>query len=128
MITVAAPKGGCGKTTISTNLAVGLASLEPRAVAIVDLDLQFGDVAYALGLKPRHTVHDAVSTPQPLDLTTLKVFLAHHPTELYALCAPEDPARGEVVGAESVDEIVSLLVSEFEFNLLPSARPENINH
>jgi pilus assembly protein CpaE len=100
---------------ISTNLAVGLASLEPRAVAIVDLDLQFGDVAFALGLKPRHTIHDAVSTPQALDLTTLKVFLAHHNSELYALCAPDDPARGEAVGAESVDEIVSLLVSGFEY-------------
>jgi pilus assembly protein CpaE len=115
LITVAAPKGGAGKTMLSTNLAMGLASMDPRQVVIVDLDLQFGDVGYALGLKPRHTVYDAVSTPQRLDLTTLKVFLTHHPAELYALCAPDDPARGELVPAESVAEILSLLLSEFEY-------------
>lgn len=121
VITVVAPKGGAGKTMIATNLAVGLATMEPRTVTIVDLDLQFGDVAFALGLKPRHTVHDAVSTPQALDLTTLKVFLAHHATELYALCAPDDPARGEMVEAGSVDEIISLLVSGFEFVVVDTA-------
>jgi pilus assembly protein CpaE len=115
VITVAAPKGGAGKTMIAANLAVGLAAVEPRAVTIVDLDLQFGDIAFALGVNPRHTVQDAVSTSQPLDLTTLKVFLAHHPAELYALCAPDDPARGEMIQATSVEEIISLLVSGFEY-------------
>ena len=115
VITIIAPKGGAGKTMISTNISVGLATVEPRAVALVDLDLQFGDVAFALGLKARHTIYDAVTSQQPLDLTTLKVFLAHHPVELYALCAPDDPARGEVVRPDSVEGIVSLLVSEFEY-------------
>ena len=115
VITVAGPKGGSGKTMVSTNLAVGLASMAPRGVVILDLDLQFGDVAYALSLKPRHSLYDAVSTTGPLDLTTLKVFIAHHRSELYALCAPEDPARGEMISADSVSEIVSLLMSEFRY-------------
>jgi pilus assembly protein CpaE len=121
VITVLAPKGGAGKTMISTNLSIGLASLAPRSVAIVDLDLQFGDVAFALGVEARHTIYDAVSTTQALDLTTLKVFLAHHPAELYALCAPDDPARGEFVPADGVGEIVSLLVSEFEYVVIDTS-------
>ena len=54
------PKGGAGKTTMSTNLALALAQVAPGEVVIVDLDLQFGDVASALGLRPDLTFADAV--------------------------------------------------------------------
>jgi pilus assembly protein CpaE len=116
--TVLSPKGGAGKTVISVNLAVGLASVAPRGVVMVDLDLQFGDVAYALGLRPRHTTFDAVSTPSPLDITTLKVFLTHHQSDLYVLCAPDEPARGEMISVEAVQQIVSLLASDFDHVVL----------
>lgn len=112
--TVVSPKGGAGKTVLSTNLAVGLATAAPRGVVIVDLDLQFGDVAYALGLRPRHTMFDAVSTNGPLDITTLKVFLTHHKSDLYALCAPDDPARGELIGVDAVEQIIRLLAADFD--------------
>lgn len=112
---VVSPKGGAGKTCLSTNLAVGLAANSPRGVVIVDLDLQFGDVAYALGLRPRHTMFDAVSHGAPsLDITTLKVFLTHHQSNLYALCAPDDPARGEMIDSELVERIVTLLAADFD--------------
>jgi pilus assembly protein CpaE len=114
VITVLSPKGGAGKTVLSSNLAVGLATVAPRGVVIVDLDLQFGDVGYALGLKPRHTIHDALAAADHLDLTTLKVFLTHHDSDLYALCAPDDPARGELVSVEMVHQIVTLLAGEFD--------------
>jgi pilus assembly protein CpaE len=111
--TILSPKGGAGKTVLSTNLAVALASRSPRGVVIVDLDLQFGDVAYALGLKPRHTIYDAVASSE-LDMTTLKMFLTHHESDLYALCAPDEPARGEVVTVAAVEQIIKLLASEFD--------------
>ena len=60
VIPVASPKGGCGKTTVSTNLAVGLAKLAPQQTVIVDLDLQFGDVATALQLTPNQGLADAL--------------------------------------------------------------------
>lgn len=112
--TILSPKGGAGKTMLSTNLAVGLASRSPRGVVIVDLDLQFGDVGYALGLKPRHTVYDAVATSGELDITTLKMFLTHHRSDLYALCAPDEPARGEVVTVDAVERIIGLLAADFD--------------
>ncbi len=65
-------------------------------VVLIDLDLQFGDVAYALGLTPQHTMADAVSALDDLDATTLKVFLTRHQSGLYALCAPDEPADGEM--------------------------------
>jgi pilus assembly protein CpaE len=112
--TVLSPKGGAGKTVLSTNLAVGLASTSPRGVVIVDLDLQFGDVAYALGLKPRHTIFDAVSTASELDITTLKVYLTHHSSDLYVLCAPDEPERGEMISVEMVQRVISLLAADFD--------------
>jgi pilus assembly protein CpaE len=112
--TVLSPKGGAGKTVLSTNLAVGLAQVAPRGVVLVDLDLQFGDVAYALGLKPRHTIYDAVATSGSPDITTLKVFLTHHSSDLYVLCAPDEPHKGEMVEVEAVQKIISLLAAEFD--------------
>jgi len=119
--TVLSPKGGAGKTVLSTNLAVGLASVAPRGVVLVDLDLQFGDVAYALGLKPRHTMYDAVTTPGNLDITTLKVFLTHHSSDLYVLCAPDEPHKGEMVSVEAVQQIITLLASEFDHVVVDTA-------
>ena len=112
--TVLSPKGGAGKTVLSTNLAVGLASVAPRGVVMVDLDLQFGDVAYALGLKPRHTMYDIFAATGSLDITTLKVFLTHHSSDLYVMCAPDEPARGEVIGVEAVQQVISLLAADFD--------------
>ena len=60
VVAVMSPKGGVGKTTVATNLAVGLAKTAPMGVVIVDLDLQFGDVASALNVDPEHTITDAV--------------------------------------------------------------------
>ena len=63
------PKGGAGKTTISSNLALALAQVAPGEVVILDLDVQFGDVASALGLRPELTFADAVRSVDTLDAT-----------------------------------------------------------
>src|SRR5437762_4313516 len=52
VVTVFSPKGGTGKTVIATNLAIALAKREQRKTLLLDLDLQFGDSAIALGIEP----------------------------------------------------------------------------
>lgn len=115
VITVLAPKGGSGRTVVATNLAVGLAQAAPGQVVVVDLDLQFGDVAGALQLVPERTIADAARAPGELDGTGLKVFLTAHPANLYALCAPESPVDGEEVPAGFVTRALELLSEEFRF-------------
>src|SRR5262249_41016508 len=66
MICVVGPRGGAGKTVTATNLALGLASIG-RRTALVDLDLQFGDVGLALGLVPERTLYDLATSGGALD-------------------------------------------------------------
>jgi pilus assembly protein CpaE len=113
VITVLSPKGGSGKTTVASNLAVGLADAKPDRVAIVDLDTQFGDVATALRLMPEHTLVDAVRARSQLDALVLKTFLTSHPSGLWALCGPDTPAEGEEVSAEQAKGVVAGLAEEF---------------
>jgi pilus assembly protein CpaE len=101
VIAVLSPKGGTGKTTVSSNLSLGLAHQHPGEVVIVDLDLQFGDVASALHLVPEHTFADIVHSPLSLDSTALKTFLTAHPSGVYALCAPDKPAGADVISSSA---------------------------
>ena len=74
VIVVISPKGGSGKTAVSSNLAVALAQRNPGRVVAVDLDVQFGDLATALALTPEHTLAQLARTTQ-IDATTVKLFL-----------------------------------------------------
>jgi Flp pilus assembly CpaE family ATPase len=121
VITVASPKGGVGKTTIATNLAIGLTSSAPQSTVLVDLDVQFGDVASALGLVPEYTLPDAVQGPASQDTMVLKTFLTQHPSGLYAVCGSESPAAGDTVTADDVSRLLAQLAREFRYVVVDTA-------
>jgi pilus assembly protein CpaE len=121
IITVMSPKGGAGKTTVATNLATRLALSAPGRVAIMDLDLQFGDVASALALGPQATIADAARLGSQLDSTALKVFLEPHPSGLYALVGPHFPAEAEEVSAVTVGDMIDILAEEFDYVVIDTA-------
>jgi pilus assembly protein CpaE len=112
VITVLSPKGGAGKTTVATNLAVGLAGAMPGQVALVDLDVHFGDVPSALGLQPEHTLTDVVHSSGPADSTMLKVLMTCHSSSLYVMSSPDAPADGDEVTSEHAAYVVQALASE----------------
>ncbi|MGH9195509.1 MAG: AAA family ATPase, partial [Acidimicrobiia bacterium] len=66
-VTVFSWKGGCGKSFLSSNLAVLLAQKTSQEVALVDLDLQSGDLAIMLQLQPKWTMYDAAERLDGLD-------------------------------------------------------------
>jgi pilus assembly protein CpaE len=121
VIGVFSPKGGVGKTTLATNIAIGLGQIAPMSVVIVDLDLQFGDVASGLYLNPEHTVTDAVTPAAAQDSLVLKAFLTVHPAGIYALCAPPNPVDADHITPEQVSRLVEQLSHEFQYVVLDTA-------
>lgn len=121
VISVMSPKGGVGKTTVATNLAVGLAKLAPMGAVIVDLDLQFGDVASGLGLEPQYTINDAVTGAASSDAMVLKAFLSRHPSGAYAMCAPRRPAEADLIKPAHVITLINQLSLEFPYVILDTS-------
>ena len=115
VITILSPKGGTGKTTIATNLAVGLARTQPGRTVLVDLDLQFGDIGAALGLRPEQSMADVTRAPSNMDATMLKLFLTPHESGIFALCAPDTPVEADDISAAHCGAAIDLLRSEFSF-------------
>jgi pilus assembly protein CpaE len=111
IITVFSAKGGCGKTFLATNLAVALAA-GGAEVALVDLDLHFGDVAIVLQLFPTRTIQDA-ARERGLDAEALRSYLTPHHAGVWALAAPTEPPVADTVTASAVSTILKLLRSSF---------------
>jgi pilus assembly protein CpaE len=117
MITVLGPKGGTGKTITSSNLSVALA-LEGKSTVLVDLDLQFGDVGLALGLKPTKTIYDLAVSGGTLDADKIEGFLSQHPSGARALMAPLRPDQAAAIGTPFLREVFEILRSRFDFVLV----------
>ena len=112
IITVSSMKGGSGKTVVATNLAVALARRSEQPVAIVDADLQFGDVALMLRLTAPHTIIDAIPAMNDLDAQFLRGLLVRHePSGLHVLPAPLEPSLADRVSGPDVVRILEVLRS-----------------
>jgi pilus assembly protein CpaE len=114
VITVFSSKGGCGKTTIATNLAAGLAERGRRRVVILDLDLAFGDVAVATRLFPARTIADAVPLNGAIDATAVRAMLTPHSAGLSVIAAPTEPTASESIPATLVSHLIDVLRGEFD--------------
>ncbi|MGH2915782.1 MAG: AAA family ATPase [Solirubrobacteraceae bacterium] len=129
VICVLGLKGGSGKTLTAVNLGVSLAQSGHR-VALMDLDLQFGDVALALGLTPMRTIYDLVRSGGSLDAGKLEDFLMEHESGARALLAPVRPDQAAMITVPFLSEVQRLLGEMFEFVVIdtpPSFAPEVIS-
>jgi pilus assembly protein CpaE len=108
VVTVFSMKGGVGKTVVATNLGVALARMGLRTV-LVDLDLQFGDTAIMLDLKPERTIYDAVQCFDRLDADMLRGYLMPHKSGLQVLLAPVHPEDADAVTVSRAGAIVDML-------------------
>ena len=128
LVCVLGPKGGTGKTLTSTTLAVALAEAG-KSVALVDLDLQFGDVGLCLGLTPETTIFDLVRTGGSLDEEKLDGFMIEHSSGVKVLLAPSRPDHAAVVSVEFLREVYGTLRQMFDYVIVdtpPGFTPEVI--
>jgi pilus assembly protein CpaE len=112
---VVSPKGGQGKTTIATNLAVALARVAPDSVVLVDADMQFGDIANALDLDPAHTLPDMVNGVAPHDPMVLKTLLTPHAEGFYVICGATSPIEGDKVTGDQLGHLITQLAAVFKY-------------
>ena len=121
VVVVLSPKGGSGKTMLSTNLSMAIAGSNNGQTAVVDLDCVFGDVASVMGMVPEHTIGELALVPS-FDSTTLKVYLARHERSgLYVLAGSGRPEEGEAVTEEVAGRVLDLLVRDFPYVIVDTA-------
>jgi pilus assembly protein CpaE len=120
IITVLGPKGGTGKTVTATNLAVALAEAGTRPI-VVDLDLQFGDVGLALGLKPEATIFDLVTAGGSMDTEKVSGFALRHRSGASALLAPTRPDQAAVVSTAFLRDLFTVLRRSYDFVIVDTA-------
>ena len=99
---------------MAVNLATALARISGEPVVVLDLDLQFGDVAVMLRLQPLHTFTDAISAGDLLNQNLLRSFLARHEKSgVYVLSAPTSPSEADQVDAAAMLRVLDLLKGMF---------------
>ncbi len=130
VIAVVSATGGCGKTFLATNLAYHLQSISKKQSCLIDLDLQFGELATALRLKARRTIHDLLSNEgEDDDLgRRLEEHLERHDSGIRLLPAPEEPAQADAIEASDLVRVIEAARSRFDYVILdtPAALSETV--
>ncbi len=115
VISVFSPKGGVGRTTISTNLAVALRIQTNKKVALVDCNLTFGDVAIMMNLPTNTTISDLIPNIRTLDREALERILISHSSGVRVLAGPPRPELAELITADHLRTVLNLLRSHYDY-------------
>jgi len=109
------PKGGVGTTMIAVSVATSLAAQAPGKVLIFDFDLQFGQVATHLNLKPQLTLADLAHDEQSLrEPDLLRTYAIKHDSGLDVIAAPGSPEAGRDITPEQVNLALSTARTAYE--------------
>jgi pilus assembly protein CpaE len=116
ILTVFSNKGGIGKTTIATNLALQLAETTGKRVCLVDLNLQLGDVTTFLDINPSFDIAYVVTHLSRLDESFLFSSLEKYKDkDLYILADPPYVEQAEEISADDITSILNFLRSMFAY-------------
>lgn len=116
-------KGGSGSTFLATNLAYALAEGGSRRVALIDMNLQFGDASlFVSDTKPLATLSDVATQIHRLDPSFLASSMVGVLPNYSILAAPSDPAHASDVKPEHIDAILKLARRQYDYVVLDVGR------
>jgi pilus assembly protein CpaE len=116
-------KGGSGATFLASNLGYALATEHGKRVALIDLNLQFGDASLFVSDKvPATTLSDVANNISRLDASFLASSLVHVLPNFGVLAAPENPVQGSDVRPEHIDALLGLAATEYDYAILDVGR------
>lgn len=130
IVTIASATGGCGKTFFATSTATVLARMGHR-VLLVDLDLQFGEVAAALQVHHPYSIYDGLYRANGQRLAAgefaahLPELVCHHELGFDVLAAPRDPALADYVGARDAGVVLDCVAPLYDIVLVDT--PPSLN-
>lgn len=122
VIVIYGARGGLGATTIAVNVAVQLASATSAQVALVDLDLQRGDVAAFLNLTPVQSIASIATARSEVDEIFLHGTLTRHPSGVFVLPAPPQIDEADTVAHDDVVLALRLLRAQFRYTVVDTSR------
>lgn len=122
VITLCGARGGLGVTTLAVNLAVRLTALTGTKVALVDLDLQRGDVSTFLNLQPTQSLATIAGAHGEVDELFLYSTLTRHPSGVFVMAAPTEIEDADSIGHDDVVTVLELLRARFRYTIIDTAR------
>ena len=116
IVSVIKSVGGVGATALLTQLGVRFAQNEAKArreACLIDFDVQFGDAAFLLGLRPTLSLSDLIEAGARIDGDLLRATTTVHSSGLHVLASPHSMMPLEALTSEQVMDIVELAKREF---------------
>jgi len=121
VITVFSTKGGVGKTTIATNIAVSLAKETGERVALIDCDLQFGNVGIFLNVPIKNTIVDLIKESNEFDGKLIEEYLVPHYSGVNILLSPIKPEYSEFITPSHIEKIVNGLKDKYHYIVIDTS-------
>ncbi len=121
-IAVMGSSGGAGATTIACNLAIELAQLAHQSVAVVDLDLQLGDVACAFDCSPQFSIADACKTGIESDASVVARIAHKLPNNVSVVARPDRVGDCDEIAPAAIEKMLRMLGESYPFVVLDLPR------